>query len=59
MDDSASRFWDKYISLISSYGIPERARRWCVRHVEVFIDAHSGRRFGEFDGLMSINISTP
>ena len=50
MDDSASRFWDKCISITSSYDVPERARRWYVRHVEVFIGAHPGRRLGEFGG---------
>ncbi|MDH3377755.1 MAG: integron integrase [Gammaproteobacteria bacterium] len=50
MDDSAFRFWDKYIAITSSYGVPERARRWYVRHVEVFIDAYPERRLGELDG---------
>jgi hypothetical protein len=40
MDDAASRFWDKYILKTT----PEGARRWYVRHVEVFIKAQSGRR---------------
>ncbi len=44
MDDAASRFWDKYILKTASYNVPERARRWYVRHAEVFIKAHSGRR---------------
>ncbi len=50
MDGSASRFWDKYIPITSSYDVPERARRWYVRYVEVFIDTHSGRRVGGLDG---------
>ena len=44
MDDAASRFWDKYILKTISYNVPEGARRWYVRHAEVFIKAHSGRR---------------
>ena len=44
MDDSASRFWDKYILKTIAYNVPEGARRWYVRHVEDFIKAQSGRR---------------
>jgi len=44
MDDAASRFWDKYILKTVSYNVPEGARRWYVRHAEVFIKAQSGRR---------------
>jgi len=44
MDDAASRFWDKYILKTAAYNVPERARRWYVRHAEVFIKAHSERR---------------
>jgi len=44
MDDAASRFWDKYISKTISYNVPEGARRWYVRHAEVFIKAHSDYR---------------
>ncbi len=36
--------WDKYIAKAVGYGVPERARRWYVRHVEGFIKAHSERR---------------
>ena len=44
MDDAASHFWDKYILKTAAYNVPERARRWYVRHAEVFIKAHSERR---------------
>ena len=44
MDDSISRFWEKYLSKTVSYQVPERARRWYVRHAENFITAHSGRK---------------
>lgn len=40
MDDSVTRFWDKYINKTVSYGVPEGARRWYVRHVEEFIKAN-------------------
>ena len=49
MDDSISRFWDKYISKTVSCGVPEKSRRWYVRHVERFIDALDGRRLGQLD----------
>jgi hypothetical protein len=42
--DSVSRFWDKYINKTVSYGVPERARRYYVRHVEMFIKANSNTR---------------
>ncbi len=44
MDDSASRFWDKYILKTTSYNVPEGARRWYVKHAEDFIKDQSGRR---------------
>ena len=47
MDDSISRFWDKYISKTVTYNVPEGARRWYVKHVEVFINAYSDRRLAD------------
>ncbi len=44
MDDSVSRFWDKYISKTTSYKVPKKARQWYVRHVEVFIKTLKGKR---------------
>jgi len=44
MDDSVSRFWDKYISKTVAYNVPEGARRWYVRHVEVFIKEYADTR---------------
>ncbi len=44
MDDATSRFWDTCILKTTAYNVPEAARRWCVRHVEQFIKAQSGRR---------------
>ena len=44
MDDAASRLCDEYILKTTSYNVPERARRWFVRHAEVFLKVHSGRR---------------
>ena len=42
MDDAVSRFRDKCILKTTSYNVPERARRWYIRHAEVFIKAQSG-----------------
>ncbi len=44
MDDSISRFWDNYIAKITINNVPEGARRWYVRHLEVFIHSRKGRR---------------
>lgn len=44
MNDSVSRFWDNYISKITENNVPEGARRWYVRHLEVFIQSREGRR---------------
>ena len=37
MDNSISRFWVNYIYKTNTYDVPMHARRWYVRHVEVFI----------------------
>ena len=50
MDDSVSRFWDKYISKTKVYKVPERARQWYVRRVEAFINAHAGRKLAALSG---------
>ena len=47
MDDSATRFWDKYIDKTVSCNVPEGARRWYVVHVEAFIKAHPEARLAE------------
>ncbi len=44
MDDSVSRFWDKYIIKTVDCNVSEGARRWYVKHVETFIAAHPGHR---------------
>lgn len=46
MDDSVSRFWDKYIEKTASCGVPLRARRWYVRHIESFIRCNQNTRLG-------------
>ena len=50
MDDSISRFWEKYLSKTVPYQVPERARRWCVRHAQNFINAQSGRKLSSLSG---------
>ena len=44
MVDAIARFWDKYINKTVSYGVPEGARRWYVRRVELFIQAFPDTR---------------
>ncbi len=44
MNDSTSRFWDKYISKTISYKVSKGAQRWYVIHVEDFIKTHQNVR---------------
>ena len=44
MDDSISRFWDKYIDISKSYGVKESSLRWYVKRVEEYIHAHKSVR---------------
>ena len=44
MTDAVSRFWDKYLSKTAYYKVPEPSRKWYVRRVEAFINAHAGRK---------------
>ncbi len=41
---AASRFYANYLRLLEKNGIPERQRRWYVRHIEAFIKAQKRRR---------------
>jgi hypothetical protein len=47
MDDSVSRFWDKYIAKTVACNVSDASRRWYVKHVECFIKAHSERRLAD------------
>lgn len=42
--DTASRFFDHYLRCLEQASVPERQRRWYVRHVENFIKAQNGRK---------------
>jgi len=44
MTDAISRFWGKYLSKTVSYKVPEPSRKWYVRRVEAFINAHAGHK---------------
>ncbi len=44
MDDSISRFWDKYIAKTIACEVPVGARQWYVKHVEAFIKTRNGKR---------------
>ena len=48
-DESASRFWDKFIQKTIFYGAKPGAARWYVRHAEAYIKAHPGARLAEHD----------
>ncbi|MEE9343726.1 MAG: hypothetical protein V3V12_08855 [Gammaproteobacteria bacterium] len=42
--DAASRFFSNYLSCLAKAGVPEKHRRWYVKHIEYFIKAQKGRR---------------
>ena len=46
-DESASRFWDKFIQKTKCYGAKESALKWYVRYAEAYIKAHPGLRLAE------------
>lgn len=46
-DISVSRFWDNYIEKTKAYRLKPSTIRWHVKHAEVYIKAHSGRRLAE------------
>ncbi|BCX82072.1 hypothetical protein MIT9_P1656 [Methylomarinovum caldicuralii] len=39
--------WQRYLDLLERHQVPERCRRWYVRHVEAFLAAFPGRRLRE------------
>lgn len=44
MDDSISRFWDKYIVKTKTYKVKDESVRWYVLRAEHYIAAHNGLR---------------
>jgi hypothetical protein len=42
--DAVARFYDNYVTCLDKASVPEKQRRWYVKHVEAFIKAHSGRK---------------
>lgn len=48
--DPSARFFDKYLSLLDKHAIPEKQRRWYVKHVEAFIRAQNGRKIKTLSG---------
>lgn len=49
MSQSISHFWEKYITILKSYGVKAPALRWYVRYAEEYIKAHQTVRLGGFD----------
>ena len=47
IDQSISRFWDKFISKTKSYGIKPDSARWYVREAEAYIKAHHRLRLAD------------
>lgn len=50
MDQSVSRFWDKFIYKTKAYSIKPGSARWYVRHAEHYIKAHKDRKLGLHQG---------
>ena len=48
--DAASRFFDNYQAALHRLHIPEKQRRWYVKHVEDFIRAQNGRKIKTLSG---------
>jgi len=48
--DAIARFYDNYVACLHKASVPEKQRRWYVKHVEVFIKVHSGRRIKSLTG---------
>lgn len=48
--DAASRFFDNYLNCLIKASIPEKQRRWYVKHVEAFIKAQNGHKIKGLSG---------
>ena len=48
--DAVARFYDNYVTCLHKASVPEKLRRWHVKHVEAFIKAHSGRKIKSLIG---------
>ena len=50
-DQAVSRFWDNFISKLTSYGVKPGVLRWHVLHVEQYIKAHSHIKLAQHNAL--------
>jgi hypothetical protein len=41
---AASRFFTNYLKCLAKAGVPDKQRRWYVKHIEAFIRAQNGRK---------------
>ncbi len=41
---NTEKFWDKYIEILNTHAVPTKSRRWYVKRVEDYINAHSNIR---------------
>ncbi len=48
--DAGSRFFDNYLICLNKASIPEKQRRWYVKHAEVFITAQNVRKIKSLSG---------
>jgi len=44
---SIARFWHNYLSILEKSKVPEGARRWYRKHVQMYIEAHPNRRLSQ------------
>lgn len=42
-DPAVVRFYDNYLKCLHNAGIPQKQRRWFVKHIEGFVEAQRGR----------------
>ncbi len=46
------RFWHNYLSVLEKSNVPKGARRWYRRHIQMYIDTHSGLRLSQHSSLV-------
>jgi integron integrase len=49
--DAVTRFYDNYLKCLYKHAVPEKQRRWYVKHIESFIKAHSDRKIKSLSAL--------
>ena len=50
VSDAASRFFDNFLNCLARASVPEKQRRWYIKHIEAFIKAHDGHKIKSLSG---------